>query len=62
MAWFELLPYRLDSIWLPLLYFCVLVDCGLFQGDESFDCESDSSDIAHQEQIDFPCALLILEA
>ena len=34
----------------------VLIDCGLFQGDESFDRESDdaSSDAAHLKQIDFP--------
>jgi metallo-beta-lactamase family protein len=34
----------------------VLIDCGLFQGDESFDRETDNSDsaAAHQKQIDFP--------
>jgi len=36
----------------------VLIDCGLFQGDESFDRESDdsaaNSNAAHLKQIDFP--------
>jgi metallo-beta-lactamase family protein len=34
----------------------VLIDCGLFQGDESFDRESSGSadDVAHLKQIDFP--------
>ena len=36
----------------------VLIDCGLFQGDESFDRESDEttadSNAAHLKQIDFP--------
>jgi metallo-beta-lactamase family protein len=36
----------------------VLIDCGLFQGDESFDRESDDStedsNVAHLKQIDFP--------
>jgi metallo-beta-lactamase family protein len=36
----------------------VLIDCGLFQGDESFDRESDSgnssADVGEQKQIDFP--------
>ena len=38
----------------------VLIDCGLFQGDESFDRETDDSDsnhendAAHLKQIDFP--------
>lgn len=33
----------------------VLIDCGLFQGDESFDRESEGSavDVAHLKQIDF---------
>lgn len=34
----------------------VLIDCGLFQGDESFDRETDNSSeqVAHLKQIDFP--------
>tara|TARA_B110001454_G_scaffold3862_1_gene3522 strand:+ start:86 stop:1609 length:1524 start_codon:yes stop_codon:yes gene_type:complete len=34
----------------------VLIDCGLFQGDESFDRETDDvhEDVAHLKQIDFP--------
>ena len=36
----------------------VLIDCGLFQGDESFDRDVDSAsvikDVAHLKQIDFP--------
>ena len=34
----------------------VLIDCGLFQGDESFDRETDDTheDVTHLKQIDFP--------
>lgn len=42
----------------------VLIDCGLFQGDESFNRETSEDDTTHLKEIDFPIgdvqALLVI--
>jgi hypothetical protein len=38
----------------------VLIYCGLYQGDESFDREFDDSNTPYLKQIDFPIGDLVI--